>query len=166
MVHPQMRTFLACPALGEANSLNATPSEKTISWMKYFVAYAATAVSMLALDVLWIGFIAKPMYQTGIGHLMAEQPKLWIAACFYLVYAAGLMHFAVQPYAATASLGKVAMAAALFGFFAYATYDLTNWATLKNWPARVALADMAWGSFASAVSAVAGAFTSRLMPAN
>jgi uncharacterized membrane protein len=134
--------------------------------MKYFTAYAAIGVSMLALDVLWIGFIAKPLYQNGIGHLMAEQPKLWIAACFYLVYAAGLMHFVVQPYASASSLGKVAVTAALFGFIAYATYDLTNWATLKNWPATVALADMAWGSFASAVSAVAGVFVYRLIPSD
>ncbi len=130
--------------------------------MKYLLAYAAAAAVMLALDVVWIGFIAKPLYQNGIGHLMAEQPKLWIAASFYLIYAAGLMLFAITPYAMTASLGKVAMTAALFGFFAYATYDLTNWATLKNWPANVALVDMAWGSLASAVAAVAGAYVFRL----
>ncbi len=130
--------------------------------VKYLAAYATTAAVMLALDVAWIGFIAKPMYQNGIGHLMAEQPKLWVAACFYVVYAAGLMLFTIAPYATTASLGKVAVMAALFGFFAYATYDLTNWATLKNWPASLALADMAWGSLASAVSAFAGAYVLRL----
>ncbi len=134
--------------------------------MKYLAAYLATGLSMLALDVLWIGFLAKPLYQNGIGHLMADQPKLWVAACFYLVYAAGLMHFAIQPYANGEALAKVAVAAALFGFVAYATYDLTNWATLKNWPASVALADMAWGSVASAVSAVAGVFVYRLIPSD
>ena len=120
---------------------------------------------MLALDVLWIGFIAKPLYQSGIGHLMAAQPKLWVAACFYVIYAAGLMHFAIQPHAISAGLGKVAVTAAVFGFIAYATYDLTNWATLKNWPASVALADMAWGSFASALSALAGAWVLRRLTA-
>ena len=131
--------------------------------IKYLAAYATAAAVMLTLDVAWIGFIAKPMYQNGIGHLMAEEPKLWVAACFYVVYAAGLMLFAITPYATSSSLGKVAMMAALFGFFAYATYDLTNWATLKNWPANVALADMAWGSLASAVAAVAGAYVMRLI---
>ncbi len=134
--------------------------------IKYSVAYAATAISMLALDVLWIGFIAKPLYQSGIGHLMAAQPKLWVAACFYVIYAGGLMYFAVHPYATSAGLGKVAATAALFGLIAYATYDLTNWATLKDWPTSVALADMAWGSFASAFSALAGAWVLRRLTAD
>jgi uncharacterized membrane protein len=131
--------------------------------MKYLAAYASIALVMLLLDVLWIGFIAKPLYQQGIGHLMADQPNLAIAALFYLVYAAGLMWFAVQPHADAQSVGKVALAAALFGFFAYATYDLTNWATLKNWPASVAIADMLWGSFASAAAASVGYYVLRAM---
>jgi uncharacterized membrane protein len=131
--------------------------------MKYLAAYASIALVMLLLDVLWIGFIAKPLYQQGIGHLMADQPNLAIAALFYLVYAAGLMWFAVQPHADTHSVGKVALTAALFGFFAYATYDLTNWATLKNWPASVAIADMLWGSFASAAAASVGYYVLRAM---
>jgi uncharacterized membrane protein len=133
--------------------------------MKYLAAYASIALVMLLLDVLWIGFIAKPLYQQGIGHLMADQPNLAIAALFYLVYAAGLMWFVVQPRANAQGVGKVVLAAALFGFFAYATYDLTNWATLKNWPASVAIADMLWGSFASAVAATTGYYVLRTMQA-
>ncbi len=132
--------------------------------MKYFAAYAAVAIVMLLLDVLWIGFIAKPLYQQGIGHLMADKPNLVIAALFYVVYAAGLMWFVIAPNADATSFGKVALTAAMFGFFAYATYDLTNWATLKNWPASVAIADMLWGSFASATAAVTGYYVLRAMP--
>jgi uncharacterized membrane protein len=131
--------------------------------MKYFATYATMAFTMLALDAVWIGYIAKPLYQQGIGHLMADQPQWAIAGLFYLVYSLGLMIFVVVPYESATSVGKTVAMGALFGLFAYATYDLTNWATLKNWPASVSLADMAWGSFASAVSVTAGYFVLRAM---
>lgn len=89
-----------------------------------FAAYLGTLATLLALDLLWLGVIARPLYQHGIGHLMADKPLLPVAA--------------------------------LFGFFAYATYDLTNLATLRQWPVGLALLDMAWGSALSAVAAVAG----------
>ncbi len=130
---------------------------------KYLAAYASTALVMLLLDVLWIGFIAKPLYQQGIGHLMADKPNLVIAALFYVVYAAGLMWFVVEPYANAAGVGKVLLNAALLGFFAYATYDLTNWATLKDWSPTVAIADMLWGSLASAAAAATGYYVLRAM---
>jgi uncharacterized membrane protein len=122
---------------------------------KPLLAYAATTLVMVAIDLVWIGIIAKPMYQQGIGHLMAAEPKLAVAALFYLLYPVGLMVFAVLPSAALA-WRETAVKAALFGFFAYATYDLTNLATLKDWPTRLALIDIAWGTAVSAVSALAG----------
>ena len=123
---------------------------------KNLIAYAAIALVMVALDMLWLGLIARPIYQQGIGHLMAEHPNVPVAMLFYAVYAVGLLVFAVLPHAAEAAWGKTAASAALFGFFAYATYDLTNLATLKGWPIGVSLLDMAWGSAVSAVSGVAG----------
>ena len=123
---------------------------------KYIAAYAATAFVMIAIDLLWLGFIAKPLYQEGIGHLMADKPNLLAAAVFYGLFPLGLMLFAVVPQAAEAAWLKTAVAAALFGFFAYATYDLTNLATLKGWPIGLALIDMAWGAAISAVAALAG----------
>lgn len=119
-------------------------------------AYASIAAVMLALDVLWIGFIAQPLYQQGIGHLMAAKPNLAAAAAFYVVYAAGLLVFVVQPHGPAAGRRRTALSAALFGLCAYATYDLTNLATLRDWPLGLALLDMAWGSLASAVAALAG----------
>ena len=126
---------------------------------KNLVAYAAIALVMLALDMLWLGLIARPLYQQGIGHLMAEHPNVPVALLFYLVYAVGLLVFAVLPQAADAGWGKTATSAALFGFFAYATYDLTNLATLKGWPLGLSLLDMAWGTGLSAVAASAGKAT-------
>lgn len=124
---------------------------------KQFAAYAATALAMLALDASWLGLIAQALYQQGIGHLMAPQPRLGIAALFYLVYPLGLVIFAVAPRPATAWRPTL-RAGALFGFFAYATYDLTNLATLKDWPIGLSLIDVAWGSLASALAAGAGRY--------
>jgi uncharacterized membrane protein len=122
----------------------------------YFAAYAATVIVMVALDLLWLGAIAKPLYQQGLGHVMAEQPNVPIAVLFYAVFALGLMIFAVVPHGGSAGWSKTLVAGALFGFFAYATYDLTNLATLRNWPIGLSLLDMAWGTVVSSVSAAAG----------
>lgn len=123
---------------------------------RYFAAYAATAIVMVVLDLLWLGVIAKPIYQQGIGHLMAEHPRVPVAALFYAIFALGLMLFAVVPHGSPVGWSKAIVTAALFGFFAYATYDLTNLATLKNWPVGLSMLDVAWGSVVSAISAAAG----------
>ncbi|MFM9915374.1 MAG: DUF2177 family protein [Rhizobacter sp.] len=123
---------------------------------RYLLAGAATALVMMALDALWLGFIAKPLYQDGLGHLMAERPNLWAAGAFYAIYALGLLVFAVMPHLGESGWRATAGSAALFGLVAYATYDLSNLATLKAWPIGLSLMDMAWGSAASAIAAVAG----------
>ena len=123
---------------------------------RYLVTYVATWVTMVLIDLLWLGVIAKPLYQQGIGHLMAEKPNLVAAAAFYLLYPVGIVLFAVAPDAASASWMKTFTIGALLGLFAYATYDLTNLATLKGWPVSLALVDMAWGSLVTSLSALAG----------
>ena len=123
---------------------------------KYFAAYAATAVVMIAIDLVWLGVIAKPLYRDGIGHLMADSPNLAAALLFYLMFPVGLMIFAVVPNAASSEWTNTLLAGALFGLFTYATYDLTNLATLKGWPIGLAALDVAWGTFVSSVSALAG----------
>ena len=130
----------------------------------YLAAYAACAATLVAIDMVWLGLIAKALYRAGIGHLMAESPNLVAAGAFYLLYPIGLLAFAVLPGASpvagwaaeSAPLARAAVAGALFGFFAYATYDLSNLATLKNWPVQLALIDIAWGTFASGLATVAG----------
>ena len=123
---------------------------------KYVAAYAGTAIVMVALDMLWLGVIAKPMYQQGIGHLMAEKPNVGVAVVFYLLYALGVVIFAVSPQHNGSSWALTLMMGALFGFFAYATYDLTNLATLRDWPLRLSLIDIGWGTLVSAASAAGG----------
>ena len=126
---------------------------------KTLLAYLATAAALLVLDALWLGIVAQPMYQRSIEHLMAEQPSWAAAAVFYAVYPVGLMRFAVLPHRQDSAMGPALLSAALFGFFAYATYDLSNLATLRDWPLGVSLIDIAWGSVVSTASAAAGKLT-------
>jgi uncharacterized membrane protein len=124
--------------------------------LKLLVTYLSTTAVMVMIDLIWLGLIAKPMYQQGIGHLMAEKPNIAAAISFYLLFPIGLMIFAILPEATEAGWQQTAICGALFGFFAYATYDLTNLATLKNYPLKLALIDITWGTLVSGISATAG----------
>ena len=123
--------------------------------LKYLAIYVVVAVAMLVIDMVWLRGIAKSWYEDGLGHLMASEPDLRAAGVFYLLYPLGLVIFGVLPNE-DASLVKAVGMGALFGFFAYATYDLSNLATLRDWPLNVSLMDMAWGTLASGLSVGAG----------
>jgi uncharacterized membrane protein len=123
---------------------------------KQLAAYAGTLTVMVGLDSLWLGVIAKPIYQQGIGHLMADRPNVPVAVLFYALFALGLVVFAVLPAGPAPGWGKTLGMAALFGFLAYATYDLTNLATLQQWPIGLSLIDMAWGTCVSSAAAASG----------
>ncbi len=122
---------------------------------KHAAIYLAILVTMVAIDMLWLRVIAVQWYADGMGPLLTDQPNLVAAAAFYLLFPLGLLIFAVLP-GETSSVLKVAVMGGLFGFFAYATYDLTALAVIKNWPVGLTLLDMAWGTLVSGVSAVAG----------
>ena len=119
----------------------------------WWSTYGVTAGVMLVLDAAWLGGVASSLYAQMIGHLMAEQPRLGIAAMFYLLYPVGLVVFVAMPQAGRPGLVGAVKLGALFGLMAYGTYDLTNLATLKGWPVSLALLDMAWGATVSAASA-------------
>jgi uncharacterized membrane protein len=125
---------------------------------RHLVHYLAAAAVFFPLDMLWLGVVAKGFYQANLGPLLLERPNWAVAAGFYAVYVAGLVIFAMTR---AADWREAAFYGALFGFFAYATYDLTNLATLKGFPARVALTDIAWGAFLSGVSAGGGLLLAR-----
>lgn len=116
---------------------------------------------LLAMDALWLGVVAKDLYQQEMGHLMAAQPRWAAAAAFYLAYPLGLVIFAVRPALAAHSVGRAVVLGGLFGLFAYGTYDLTNLAVVRDWPLGLTFIDLAWGTFASAVSAGVGAALAR-----
>ena len=117
--------------------------------------YVLTLVTFLAIDAVWLGVIASAMYKRELGHLLAPNVRWGAAAVFYLLYVAGVLILVVQPNL-DATLARAVLLGALFGLVAYATYDLTNLATLKSWPLNVTLIDLAWGAFLTAATAAAG----------
>ena len=119
------------------------------------VPYLTSLLVFAGIDFIWLGFIAHGYYRSQIGHLIADKINLPAGIAFYLVYVAGLTIFAVQPALAAGPM-KGFMLGALFGLFCYATYDLTNLATLKNWPLPLSFIDMAWGAVLSGAAAAAG----------
>ncbi|MCF8506434.1 MAG: DUF2177 family protein [Caulobacter sp.] len=124
--------------------------------MPWIAAYIASAVTFLALDALWLGVVAQKMYQREFGPLLLETPNMAAAAVFYALYLFGVVFFAVKPALETGSWSRALIHGALFGLIAYATYDLTNLATLKGFPFKVVIPDLAWGAFVSAAAALAG----------
>jgi uncharacterized membrane protein len=125
---------------------------------KYLVSYLLTAVIFFALDMVWLGLVAKNMYREELGPLLKSQPN-WVAAgIFYLLFILGTLIFAVYPAVGKHSLTSAVVLGALFGFFTYATYDLTNLATLKDWPLMISLVDIAWGTLLTSAVSVAGYF--------
>jgi uncharacterized membrane protein len=129
--------------------------------MQYIVAYIATAVVFFIADFVWLGVVMKAFYRDRLGALMAEQVNIPVAGLFYLAFVLGIVIFAVAPALAAGSWGRALLFGALFGFFAYGTYDMTNWATLRDWPAAVSIVDLAWGTVLTGVSATAGYLITR-----
>lgn len=104
-------------------------------------------VVFFAIDIIWLGLVAKNLYKKYLGFIMAPQVN-WIAAViFYIVFIIGLSFFVIEPALAKSSLSYALLAGLFFGFITYATYDLTNLATLKDWPITITIIDLVWGSF-------------------
>jgi uncharacterized membrane protein len=122
----------------------------------YILSYFATAIVFLICDTIWLTATAGILYRPLLGGLLLEKFSLIPAAIFYAVYVAGIVIFAISP-AVAASRWTIALGyGALFGFLAYATYDLTNQATLKSWSTTVTIFDLAWGTVLTSVSATLG----------
>ena len=124
---------------------------------RYAVAYLVTGVTFAAIDAVWLTWAGSNFYRPVLGSIMADKPRMDAAIAFYLIYLAGIVFFAIAPALAHANGWKTAtLYGAAFGFVAYATYDLTNQATLKVWALKITMADMAWGTFVTAVAATVG----------
>jgi len=122
-----------------------------MSFTFYVKLYLSTLVAFFAIDMLWLGLVARNMYSKYLGFLLSPKPN-WIAAIiFYLLFILGLIVFAVIPGLKAESLKTALLLAALFGLVTYATYDLTNLATLKNWPLGITIVDMVWGVVLSCI---------------
>lgn len=125
---------------------------------QFIPAYIFTAIIFLILDFIWLGFVARDFYFTALKELMKEKPDMLIAAVFYLVYAVGIVIFAVNPALNEGEWKTALIYGALFGFFCYATYDFTNMATLRGWPVKVSVVDIIWGVFITSASATSSYF--------
>ncbi len=123
--------------------------------LKFLLLYVLVMLVFLGIDLVWLGFAGRQLYQKHIGHLLGEVN--WTAAfVFYALYIVGILLFAVLPALEKGALSHALIYGALFGFFCYATYDLTNLATLKSWPAAIVYIDIPWGTFLTAAVAGAG----------
>jgi uncharacterized membrane protein len=120
------------------------------------VAVLAVGGSMLALDAVWLSFMAGWLYKPNLPGILLDGFRPAPAALFYALYIAGVVYFAVLPAVAARSLAQGALKGALLGLVCYATYDLTNHATMKVWSTLVTVADMAWGAFLTGCAATAG----------
>lgn len=112
----------------------------------YLKLYLLTVPVFFAIDLIWLGVVAKNFYQDNLSAFLSPSVNWPAALAFYFMYIAGIILFAVKPGLDAQSLGKAAIWGALFGFFTYATYDLTNLATLRDWPLKVVVVDIAWGT--------------------
>jgi uncharacterized membrane protein len=108
--------------------------------------YAIALPVFFAIDMLWLGIIAQNFYRGQIGFLMKTDINWTAAITFYLLFIVGLVVFVITPAVEKGSWSYALLFGALFGLIAYATYDLTNLATLRDWPLTVTLVDMAWGA--------------------
>ena len=123
---------------------------------RYLIGYLAAAAVMAALDMIWLRFAVKALYEPAIGPLLSEHTNHAAAALFYGLYILAIMIFATGPALRDGSVSIALTMGAAFGFFAYMTYDLTNMATLKVWPAHLAVIDIAWGTLLTALAANSG----------
>jgi uncharacterized membrane protein len=124
--------------------------------LKYVLAYVATAVAFCALDFAWLTLVAPKFYQAQIGALLLEKPNLLPALLFYALYVAGLVVFCVSPGMQAGAWTRSLLLGGLLGLVAYATYDLSNLATLKGWTTTLSLVDIGWGAIVSAAASVIG----------
>lgn len=127
----------------------------------YALAYISVALVFVVLDGAWLTVMGPAIYKPALGDLLADKVRIAPAIVFYLLYPLGIEIFAVLPGLRGNSVGHATIYGALFGLFAYATYDLTNAATLRQWTTQITLADMAWGAVASGLAATISAVSCR-----
>jgi uncharacterized membrane protein len=109
--------------------------------------YLITFLVFIVIDLVWLGLVAKSMYRNHLGFIMSDSPN-WIAALvFYALFIFGLVYFVINPAIENQSFTDALIRGLLFGLITYGTYDLTNLATLKDWPLKITIIDLTWGTF-------------------
>lgn len=124
--------------------------------MSLVYGWLASAAAFTLLDAVWLSQMTPRFYRPALGDLLAARPNFAAAAVFYLLYVTGVLVLAVLPAVEKGSLARALALGAFVGLMAYGTYDLTNHATLKDWPVRLSVVDIAWGTLLTSLSACAG----------
>ncbi|MCX7586182.1 DUF2177 family protein [Phenylobacterium sp. 58.2.17] len=125
--------------------------------LNFALAYLAAGLAFALIDAVWLTQVGPWLYRPALDQVLADKPDLPAAFAFYVIYVAGIMLLAVRPaFREGGGVTRATANGAVLGFVAYATYDLTNQATLKVWPLEITLADIAWGTFLTACAAAAG----------
>ena len=120
--------------------------------MNNLKVYFITFCVFFLVDIVWLGFISKSLYNNYLGHLMAPNVNWYAALIFYFMFIAGLVFFVINPSIEKQSLLYAILAGGFFGLIAYGTYDLTNLATIKDWPVNITIIDLIWGTFLNATT--------------
>ena len=123
--------------------------------------YLLTLLIFLGIDSVWLGLVAPGFYRSQIGHLMADSVNLPAAGLFYLLFVGGMVFFVVGPAVGEGSMRMVILRGALYGLVTYGTYDLTNFATLRDWPLLVTVVDLVWGTLLSTAVSVLSVWAAR-----
>lgn len=127
-----------------------------MSIYKLIISYLLTAVVFFAIDMVWLGFIAKDLYRKYLGNFLSDKVNWTAAIVFYLLFIVGIFYFSILPAVEKNSVIKAIISGAFLGMLTYATYDLTNLATLKNWPLPIVFIDIAWGALLTGIVSTAG----------
>lgn len=131
--------------------------------MKFFITYIVTVPVFFIIDILWLGVIAKPIYNKYLGYIMSENIKWGSAITFYLLFILGLVFFAIYPALEVGSFWKAVVHGALFGFFTYMTYELTNHAIIRDWPWQIVVIDIIWGTVLGGIVSGLGYYFTKLL---
>ncbi len=126
--------------------------------IKYVAAYLGAGVAFAAIDAVWLTTMADRLYRPVIGPIMADKPNMVAAVAFYLIYLFGIVFLAIAPALKDGQWTRALITGAVLGLVAYATYDLTNQATLSVWSTQMTIIDIIWGTVLTASAATAGYF--------
>lgn len=127
-----------------------------MDYLRIIISYVLTVIVFFAIDMIWLGVIAKNIYRKYLGELLSDKVNWTAAIIFYLVFIIGIFVFVIIPSVEKQSLTRAVLLGAFFGFITYATYDLTNYATMKGFPLTIVFIDLAWGAVLTSLVSIAG----------
>lgn len=136
-----------------------------MAFTKMIISYLLTTLVFFVVDMLWLGLIAKNIYRKYLGALLSETVNWTAALIFYLLFIAGIFIFVIYPSIEKQSPGRAVVLGAIFGLITYATYDLTNFATLKGFPGNIVIIDLIWGTILTTIVSISGYYITKYVGA-